>query len=123
MAGLDLPHKETGQKYFDGLLYRAHRWPQCALGGDLPAQGSMIRRSSLDAELHCAALTAVLALCRNHWIETFAARMAPLRVYFSITWPINRVLAEVTFPLPLSDASRDTGRVTGDEELGHPKRR
>jgi hypothetical protein len=38
----------------------------------------MSRRSSLDAELHCVALIAVLALCWNHGIETFAVRMAPL---------------------------------------------
>jgi hypothetical protein len=38
----------------------------------------MIRRSSLDAELHWAALTAVVALYWNHGIETFAVRMAPL---------------------------------------------
>jgi hypothetical protein len=77
LALLEPPHKETGKNFFNGLLYRAHRWAQCALGGDLHcAQGSMIRRSSLDAGLRCVALTAVLALCRNHWIETFAARMA-----------------------------------------------
>jgi hypothetical protein len=63
-AHFDFLHKETAKKIFNELLCRDPRRAQGPLGEDLHrAQGSMIRRSSLDAELACVTVLRTRTLC------------------------------------------------------------
>ena len=78
LARLEFLHQESAKKKFRELLCRDPRCAQGVLYEDIHyAQGSLIRRSSLDAWLHTVALLSLLALCSHYWIETFAARIAP----------------------------------------------